>query len=136
MNMLMENAKHPELGIRELFVDVLNGLIAGGTVSLGEQEYIVQRLLEEIAHEDDHAMCAYIFGLLKAIRDNGISRHVVTEAIVRRLPGLRPAGLAHAIAFIGSSNRADKMAVLAPYMNSADDSIRGAMADLLHSSGR
>jgi hypothetical protein len=125
-----------EVETREMFIDVLNGLIVGGSVPPGEQAYIVARLLEEIEHEDDPEICAYIFGLLASIRDNGVSARIVTDGVARRLHALRPAGLVHAIPIIGKSNRADKMVVLAPLMVSPDAAVRDAIAELLHSSGR
>lgn len=125
-----------EVETREMFIDVLNGLIVGGSVPPGEQAYIVARLLEEIEHEDDPDICAYIFSLLGAIRDNGVSGHIVTDGVARRLHALRPAALVHAIPLIGKSNRADKMVVLAPLMASSNDAVRDAIAELLHSSGR
>jgi hypothetical protein len=133
MHKLVDSA---EVESREMFIDVLNGLIVGGSVPPGEQACIVARLLEEIEHEDDPDNCAYIFGLLCSIRDNGVSGKIVNDGVVRRLHALRPAGLVHAIPLIGKSNRADKMVVLAPLMASQDAAVRDAIAELLHSSGR
>ncbi|MES2319895.1 MAG: hypothetical protein V4631_20640 [Pseudomonadota bacterium] len=136
MAMLMESAACSWDGTRERFVDDLNALIVEGAVSQGEQAYIVERLLEEIEHEDDTATCGYIFGLLVSMRANGVSAQTVTDGVAQRLHALRPAGQAYAIALIGSSNRADKMVVLAPLMVSPDAAVRNAIAELLHSSGR
>jgi hypothetical protein len=77
MHKLVDSA---EVESREMFIDVLNGLIVGGSVPPGEQACIV---------EDDPDICAYIFSLLCSIRDTAwpaVCTRCVRPAWCMRLP--------------------------------------------------